>query len=716
VPLEDAESVEAYEALIDQHYRSGASEPSPFVGAGANTEPPARSGPPERISRRRSTPTGMRFAVDEDELGGPKDAPDETGGTPSTAGDSRRTNEPVDESEASGAGDPDALPDPVEVRLAPMPYGNLNPLTVAEVLYACAVTASTGRLRLIQGGLRREILFLNGMPGRADATSTQDDIGRLLSTFTWKSGEYVFEEEPISKLGFLPYGDVLDLLYLGIQRFMGMNELAVRLSSQMRLFPVYTNLFERMSQAGSLAELRDVLRRLDGQTAFERGLMKLGVDAETALRAVYFGTLTGLVVFREEATEAPLDVALTRSRSGAPTTPISSDVRRTELRDGERSVAASVAKTAEASGLTPQQQNALELLRGMERRLATLSEAEALGIPEGTSEDDAQTRFQELIRAYHPDRFASLGNAELHRLANTVFIGIRNAYRAYQQGSGARAGGAAPQRGASSPSGAPGASRVARTATTGPQRAVASSVTGPQRAVTSSVTGPQRAVTSSVTGPQRAVTGADAPESGSASKGGDFGPGRVNDALERLRRATGQHAAVAPREFETGKGRPVTAPGVRSAAAGMTQDQLVRNALRALEGDAVDKAAALVSQCRKKGGGNPLVPIIEAYIAYRQDEISSRKALKVLEEHIEALESDVVIAQTLTFCGHIQRLEEELDDAQRFYQKAAEKDRSNAEATRWIRYLRSRGEREKSSGGFLNKLLNTKITLSGKSK
>ncbi len=71
------------------------------------------------------------------------------------------------------------------------------------------------------------------------------------------------------------------------------------------------------------------------------------------------------------------------------------------------------------------------------------------------------------------------------------------------------------------------------------------------------------------------------------------------------------------------------------------------------------------------------------------------------------------MSQVYVLLGHVLRMEERSEKALEYYNKALDADKLNEEAIRWARHLRSRTEKTAGSGqGFLNKILNAKITLS----
>lgn len=602
--------------------------------------------------------------------------------------------------------------------LAPLPHGRIGSVSVPEVIFALAVTGSTGRLRLEKDALRRDVVFLNGVPGQLDRTSSTGDDAKLMSTFGWSSGQYIFQEETFSQVGFFAYGDVLEFLYEGLSRAVTFNEIASRVSERMRRYPAYTSLLARASNVGALAKVHRVLGAFDGSRPLDGAMGAIGVDPETALRAAYYGELAGLLAFMEQPCRAPVDVQLSRSTSRAtgPIAAVGGDWSRTQSSvtavrtappepsdwartptsgvrsDSERRLRSTMTSTntsrqtlsdAEILGTgTPRRtipvaavtvpEDSPELLRLRE----TMTQLERdpfgfFGVTTATTPEETTARFHDLVRAWHPDRFASSRNPEVRELSQRVFLEIRRIYQEVRKG------------GAPAPAAAP----MADAAATG----------GPRS--TPSPSAPM-GVPSNPTAQLRAGT-----------------PSRnVNEALERLRRNTGQHAAVTgPAPTIPSAAGAAAGTNARSTTAGLTGDQLVRNAWRALDGGANEKALEMLRMAQHKGTKSLVIEPMIAYIQVVLDEVTVRKARTVIDENLELAESDHIKSQLLTLQGHLYRFDNDFDPAIKAYDKAASLDAGNGEAARWLRHIRLRGEKEKKSdGSFLNKLLNAKISLSGK--
>lgn len=597
--------------------------------------------------------------------------------------------------------------------LAPLPHGRIGSVSVAEVVFALAVTGSTGRLRLEKDALRRDVLFLNGVPGQLDRTSSTGDDAKLMSTFGWSSGQYIFQDETFSQVGFVAYGDVLEFLYEGLSRAVTFNEIASRVSERMRRYPAYTSLLARASNVGSLAKVHRVLGAFDGSRPLDSAMGAIGVDPETGLRAAYYGELAGLLAFMEQPCRAPVDVQLSRSTSRAtgPVAAVGNEWARTQssvtaVRSGPPDLG-DWARTPTSSVRSENERRLRSTMTSTNTNRPVLTDAEILGtgtprrtipvaavvVPEDSPEllrlrdtmaqlerdpfgffgvttasstEETTARFHDLVRAWHPDRFASSRNPEVREISQRVFLEIRRVYQEVRNG------------------GAP-----------APVSAVAADVGGGPRS-TPSPSAPM-GVPSNPSAQLRAAA-----------------PSRnVNEALERLRRNTGQHAAITG-PAPTGTAAAGSA-GARSTTAGLTGDQLVRNAWRALDGGANEKALEMLRMAQHKGTNSLVIEPMIAYIQVVLDEVTVRKARTVIEENLERAESDHIKSQLLTLQGHLYRLDNDFDPAIKAYDKAASLDAGNGEAARWLRHIRLRGEKEKKGdGSFLNKLLNAKISLSGK--
>jgi len=124
---------------------------------------------------------------------------------------------------------------------------------------------------------------------------------------------------------------------------------------------------------------------------------------------------------------------------------------------------------------------------------------------------------------------------------------------------------------------------------------------------------------------------------------------------------------------------------------------------------------ALVSFQQSKSGGQE-GPVLEAYILFCKYCLDNGSAMSV-RRHIEKENSEDLRSyqQSLLWMlmGHLDRMDDEFDAALKSYAKAVKLDRGNDEAARWVQRIPKLKEK-KANSGFLNKLLNTKITLGGK--
>ncbi|HRC56911.1 MAG TPA: J domain-containing protein, partial [Kofleriaceae bacterium] len=105
----------------------------------------------------------------------------------------------------------------------------------------------------------------------------------------------------------------------------------------------------------------------------------------------------------------------------------------------------------------------IAILRDMQRKLQR-GALEALGLAAGASPAEIRAAFMGLTKQYHPAKFARLDDSTI-RLANEVFLSLRDAYEAVRAASGgASAGGVrrlGTDPGSSAEGGAAGAHRSA---------------------------------------------------------------------------------------------------------------------------------------------------------------------------------------------------------------------------------------------------------------
>lgn len=564
----------------------------------------------------------------------------------------------------------------VDCVLPPIEAGEFGEVNVAGVLHALSALGATGRLRLSQATVRREVLIANGTPGREDASTTAAESSRLMATFAWTEGTWVFVPERVMPIGFTPYCHALEFIYRGIEAQLSMNDLARVLGPHFRKYPVWTNRIDRIASVRMLDHVATLLQKFDGQVTFERAMGGLGAGPEEVLRASYFGWISGLLVFSKEPAHAPAHVRYVPTIHGAPprlTVPESP--RRASDTSSAISNAAARAQTTRvtAAGLNSEENRVeKETATRLQAVVDSMGVADAYGVlslAPGCGVERINDRYYELVRDYHPDRFSKNPQAPSRVLAERIFMMVRNATaeaRRLESGD---------------------FSRSATTSTRVPSNS------GPVASVPS----------------------------------GEAGKARVADVLERLRRNSGSHSAVGGASqtgsFARVPSRPNTpSDGVasgrptsltRTQVSQYSPEQMVRNARKLVEASAYDKAAEMLALARTRGVEGPPIDALEEYIGFATEKRTSRLALKRLDELLEAEQNDIEKARIQVLRGHVQRVAGEDADAAKAYGAAAKLDTTNDEAQRWVRHMKMKLTKKPQSESLLDKLRNTKITFPG---
>ena len=572
-----------------------------------------------------------------------------------------------------------SLPDPNN--------GDLAAVHLPRVLYALAIARATGELRIKTASLERKLTFLHGEPGTVFKVPTAADESNFLSTFQWTSGTYEFKGADVPEGQFYTFGEPLELIARGIRRHFGLNETATALGAYLKKYPVVTDQLSRFARVLGMEDFGDVARGLDGSETLERMMVSAGMETESVLRHIFFAWLTGVAIFVDEPTEGPVKVAFevpkvfvsSANSSSIRTTP--SDVG--ESRSGNRSGSynappeQSGAHTADDSN-DEEQRATFERLQAKWNTVSTVGNYEAFGLKRGCGEETVNKTFYELVREYHPDRFARSHNAQIRALAEKLFVHIRKVHGELM----------ASETGAPPP---PSSAAQAESASSKVRTGVASG------ALRRRQRSKEHLATSGASSRSYARTGTDPNR-------------RVSDAMERVRSRRSEEDFASSGES-------------RASSATMTNmrrlkpDQLFRNAKAATEQGNFSKALDLLELAKARGITGDLADAYYHFLRYTQDKVDSEDTMELLNERIQKLEDEDPedYSMALTLAGHACRLEELSSDALKYYKRASRAWSANESASRWLRHLKKRGDTSSKKGPFSSTFLN-KLFTSGKSK
>ena len=599
----------------------------------------------------------------------------------------RRVPEPK-RSESTSASDVRvslALPDPNT--------GDLAAVHLPRVLYALSISRATGELVVRTASLERRFVFLDGEPGSVSQVPTAADENNFLSAFQWTSGTYEFKATEVPKAQFYTFGEPLELIARGIERHFGLNETATALGNYLKEYPVVTDQLSRFARVLGMEGFNETAGSLDGKRTLEELMMTAGAETESVLRRIFFAWLTGVAIFEAEPCDGPAKVTFDVPQvasGGVRPTQLSTERRASVwgVRSGSYNAVAedvsgayTVVGDAEAEA---EQKEMFERLQEKWKAVSSVGGYEAFELRPGCGEDEVNRKFYELVRQFHPDRFARSHNAQIRALAEKLFVHIR---RVHSELMAAELGdGPAP---AAQPVG--GRSHAARSAPS-PASAPADAAAGVARRR-------QRAR-------ELAMSGASVRSKLAASS-------TQNRRFTRTRRELGESGESSPTVGDSRGGRQATMSNMRR----MKPDQLFRNARAATEQGNFTKALDLLELAVARGQTGDFVDAYHEFLRYTQEEVDADDAIERLNEIIGTLEDGDPedFSMVLTLVGHTYRLEELPDDARKYYKRASRAWSSNESASRWLRHLNKRaGDGDKKgpfSSAFLNKLFTT-----GKSK
>ncbi|MCB9519818.1 MAG: hypothetical protein H6699_02955 [Myxococcales bacterium] len=597
-----------------------------------------------------------------------------------------------------------------EVISLPNPNGgSLSDAAVPQVLYALNVLRATGELVLSNSTLERRVVLFSGEPGTVFQVPTPDDESRLLSTFGWTSGSYRFEARAVPEAQFYTFGEPLEFIYRGLHRHLGMNECATALGAQLGRYPAVTDHRARFNRVLGLESLSATLGLVDGARRLDQ-LMGGGVDIEGTLRNFYYAWLTGAVVFSDAPRQGvvPVDIDVVAVASTVASVPIAGRSRSASgahaaIGSGAHAAVSSGASramsgagarvsvplpprpddsvTASGSGATTPaavpvsaeaNRETFERLGKAWERVSSRGGYEVFGLSPGCGVDEVSRRFYELVREFHPDRYAQASNPQIRQLAEKIFVHIRTLQ----------------------------SDLIARERSGAGDPATATTLTdsGVQRRRMRA--GVARAASSGPSPGVRPTSGAE------PAVGADLSRNRsVGDALERLRSRAAEVGAVSG---DHARVDPKLVTSVRR----LSPEQMIRNAKAATEQGNFSKARELIEMALARGATGNVVTAYSSFLKYATRESRAADAIEILER-LGADEADNFDKSAIfTLAGHVCRLEELNKQAVDFYDRACKALPDNESASRWARHLRKRVQEDDKkkpfSSSFLNKLFTNK--------
>jgi tetratricopeptide (TPR) repeat protein len=305
--------------------------------------------------------------------------------------------------------DGDTTPVVVEVHLPALEQGRLGKVSLGRLLYALHQARATGVLHLESGSIERRYAISEGQPV-GDAGAGFSDIETLESAFAWQDGDYQFETTKV------PTGTnltVLDFIYRSIERHVPQRRVMQTMMPHMRSYPTLTNLWNK--RRDSLKGL-DVLEKLaadcDGETSLEKALARLGADATAGFKATLFAGQTDLLMLRSTPTPEGITIQY------------DAVVAQAQQKRVEEQKKATKAYRATGTGRLDLEAELHDFLDDIEQA----TPYEIFDVWEGCGREPIQTKFYEMVKIHHPDVYGGNVSGDVKRLAQEIFIAIKDAY------------------------------------------------------------------------------------------------------------------------------------------------------------------------------------------------------------------------------------------------------------------------------------------------
>lgn len=303
----------------------------------------------------------------------------------------------------------DDAPVEVQVRLPSLTEGSLGQVELGRLLYALAQARLSGVLHLRTDAIERRYAIIEGAPVRA-AGRRYSDLETLASAFAWQEGDYRFEER---SGGAAETVDPLSFIYQSLDRHLPQRRVMQAMMHHMQSYPTVSNLWAQ--RRGDLEQFGVVARFIeacDGQTTLERALADLGSDATAGFKASLFSRQTDLVLMRGEPTPGGVQIRYEAKFSRA---------RREQIEADKK---ASKAYRAAGTGR-------LDLEEELREYLADIEQAtpyEIFDVWEGCGRQVIQEKFYAMVKSHHPDVYGGNVSGDVKRLAQEIFIAIKDAY------------------------------------------------------------------------------------------------------------------------------------------------------------------------------------------------------------------------------------------------------------------------------------------------
>lgn len=310
----------------------------------------------------------------------------------------------------------------MEVRLPQYREGDLERTTLTRLLYAIHTHGSTGVLELRQQTMVRRYPFDRGeFVETGDKDPQYADSMTLQSAFAWSRGQFTFEARSQSVPG--KAVSTMSLIVAGVEKNLSQRRAMDSLMPLMKTYPVVVSRFWELQKSKiSWPVLHAFMGLCAGGQTLEIVLGRMGSDVTAGFLAAYMARDTDLVFFRTEPTSRP--VVVSYGAASAATIGNVPGNFGTEKLDEEQERKKTKAYRASTSERKELEQELRVLLESLQHK----SLYEIFGVWEGCGRNAVKERFYVLVKEHHPDVYGGNVSDEVKRLAQRIFMKIKDTY------------------------------------------------------------------------------------------------------------------------------------------------------------------------------------------------------------------------------------------------------------------------------------------------
>ncbi|MBA2664454.1 MAG: DUF4388 domain-containing protein, partial [Bradymonadaceae bacterium] len=297
----------------------------------------------------------------------------------------------------------------VEVRLPKLTEGDIERVPLSRLLYALSVHRSTGILELKLGDVARRYPFSEGSFMETGGSSFADSAS-LKSAFAWTTGRFRFEErQAISGNAVSTFA----LIVSGIDTHLTPRRVMDALMPLMKSYPVATQLWARQRRHVDWPALSAVMGHCTGSATLESVLGKMGPEVTMGFKAALLARDADLIFFRPDATSRTVVI------SYGPQVNLDPD----SANDDEQRKKTKAYRAAGSERADLERE-----LRLFYKSIQGYTAHQTFGVWKGCGRDVVKERFYIMVKEHHPDVYGGNVSDEVKRLAQRIFIAVKDAY------------------------------------------------------------------------------------------------------------------------------------------------------------------------------------------------------------------------------------------------------------------------------------------------